>query len=183
MQPLVGYKVTKCKAHKNWHYSLVAAIFMMIAITTAEANGNFSKNLEGSARVAQYAAKIDNSVLQGNVSIIQQQGYNNQANVTQSRSSRYQFANFSHINQRGNNNQANITQSNGNNVGVIWQVGNDNAANISQQGNNFSFRADIHQLGVSGDISISQSGSGQRSISVEQQNYSGNAQPVAIDTY
>ncbi|MBT2787642.1 MULTISPECIES: hypothetical protein [unclassified Halomonas] len=183
MQTSSGYKITKCKENKNWHYSIVAVVFMMIATTTAEANGSFSTNLEEGSRVAQYAAQVDNSVLQGNVSIIQQQGYNNQANVTQSRSSRYQFANFSHINQRGNNNQANITQSNGNNVGVIWQVGNDNAANISQQGNNSSFRADIHQLGISGDISISQSGSGQRSISVEQQNYSGNARPVAIDTY
>tara|TARA_R110002020_G_scaffold74722_3_gene190911 strand:+ start:7738 stop:8289 length:552 start_codon:yes stop_codon:yes gene_type:complete len=183
MQPLSDYKVTKSKANKSWFYSLVAAVFIMAAITTAEANGNFSTNLEEGTRVAQYAAQIDNSVSQGNVSIIQQQGYNNQASVTQSRSSRYQFANFSHINQRGNNNQANITQNNGNNVGLIWQVGNDNTANISQQGNTFSFRADIHQLGVSGDISISQSGSGQRSISVEQQNYSGNARPVAIDTY
>ena len=183
MQLSDSYKITKCKANKNWHYSLVAAVLMIVAITTAEANDKFSTNLVESSRVYQYAAQVDNSVLAGNVSIIQQQGYNNQANVTQSRSSSYQFANFSHINQLGNNNQANITQSSGDNVGVIWQVCNDNAANISQQGNNLSFRADIHQLGISGDISISQSDSGQRSISVEQQNYSGNARPVAIDTY
>ncbi|UYV19106.1 hypothetical protein K1Y77_16955 [Halomonas qaidamensis] len=135
------------------------------------------------SRVAQYVSEIDTSFLQGNISVIEQQGNSNKASVTQSRSASYQFANFSHIHQRGNNNHAEIVQSNGNNIGVIWQVGNNHSANISQQGNTFSLRADIYQTGFSGDITISQSGSGLRGISVQQQNNSGSARPVTIDTY
>ncbi len=74
-------------------------------------------------------------------------------------------------------------QSNGNNTGIIWQVGDDNTASINQQGNSSSFKADIYQNGFKGDVSISQSGSGLRGVSVQQQNLSGNARPVTIDTY
>ncbi|WP_319022174.1 curlin repeat-containing protein [Halomonas sp. 3A7M] len=83
----------------------------------------------------------------------------------------------------GNGNQASIMQSNGNNTGIIWQVGDDNTASINQQGNSSSFKADIYQNGFKGDVSISQSGSGLRGVSVQQQNLSGNARPVTIDTY
>lgn len=167
---------------KRYYASLIVAGLLINNIVSAKANSdNFS--IEESTRVAQYAHQIDITLMQENVSIIEQRGNQNQASTFQSRSTSYQSANFSHIYQRGNNNHANITQNNGNNIGVIWQVGNNHNANISQQGNSLSFRADIYQLGFSGDVSISQSGSGQRGVSVQQQNYSGSARPVTIDTY
>lgn len=161
--------------------SLVMAGLLASSMVSAEASGD--SLIQEGARVAQYAYQIDTSTLQGNVTIIEQRGNNNQASITQSRSASYQFANFSKIYQRGNNNLATITQFNGNNVGVIWQVGNNHSASIYQEGNNLAFRADIYQLGFSGDVTISQSGSGQRAVSVQQQNFSGNSRPVAIDTY
>ncbi len=136
-----------------------------------------------SSRVIQYIEEINSSILQSNISVIEQIGNNNHASVIQSRSASYQLANFSHIHQRGNNNKANIIQNNGNNIGVIWQIGNDHIAQINQQGNSLSLRADIFQTGFKSDITISQSGSGLRGISVQQQNNSGSARPVTIDNY
>lgn len=162
----------------------MAMVGLLASIAASEnVKGDILAQIKEGNRVVQYAYQVDTSSLQGNLSIIEQQGNNNQASITQSRSASYQFANFSKIYQRGNNNLANISQFNGNNIGVIWQVGNNHNANISQQGNTLSFRADIYQLGFSGDVTISQSGSGLRGVSVQQRTYSGNARPVTIDTY
>lgn len=182
MKPLSRHSVTSKASAKHYGASLVMIGLLTSNTVSAEANSNLL-SLAENARVAQYAHQVNISMLQNNVSIIEQQGINNHASVTQSRSASYQFANFSKIYQRGNNNQASIIQNNGNNVGVIWQVGHNHTANISQHGNNFSFQADIYQLGASGDVTISQSGSGLRGVSVQQQNHSGNARPVTIDTY
>lgn len=160
----------------------MVAVSALIFSSVLQANENVLHSISNSARVTQYSA-IDNAALNGSLSIIHQQGNNNRASVAQSRSFSYQLSNFSYINQLGNSNQAKIIQSNGNNTGIIWQVGDDNKANINQQGNNFSFKADIYQSGFKGDVSISQSGSGLRGVSVQQQNYSGNTRPVTIDTY
>jgi minor curlin subunit len=161
---------------------------MLAALTLAtsaslEANDDPNHLLNSGTRISQYISESDQAGLKSNVSIIRQQGNNNKASIAQSRSLSYQLANFAYINQLGNGNQANIVQSNGNNVGIIGQIGDDNTASINQQGNNISFNADIYQSGFKGDVSISQSGSGLRGVSVQQQNYSGNARPVTIDTY
>lgn len=166
---------TKSNANQKRCRALLLTIGLLVTnMTVAQADN---------PRIAQYVNEINTSFLQSNISVIEQQGNSNKASVTQSRSASYQFANFSHIHQRGNNNEANITQSNGNNIGFIWQLGNNHSANIYQQGNSISLRADIYQTGFSGDITISQSGSGLRGISVQQQNNSGSARPVTIDTY
>lgn len=164
--------------------AMVGAITLSIssAVTNPVYANNFD-DLYESGRVLQYANSIALNRFQGNTSIIQQIGDNNQASVVQSRSANYQLGNFAHIYQRGNQNQASIQQENGSNIGIIWQVGNNNVANIEQLGNSFSLNANIHQIGFNSDITLSQSGSGLRSISVEQQNFSGHARPVAIDTY
>lgn len=182
MQPLRQHHTLQ-RLRKRNHFALVVFTILSLSITSnVEANGSVSELNKGS-RVSQYIAHIDHTSFRGNISIIQQQGNHNQANVIQSRSLSYQLANFSHINQRGNNNQASIQQTSGNNIGVIWQQGNNHTANIYQQGSNLSLRADIDQLGFSGDVTISQSGSGLRGVSVQQQNYSGNTRAVTIDTY
>ncbi|MGQ7289565.1 hypothetical protein [Vreelandella venusta] len=167
-------KKTRCRA----------AITIAIALLTFSSvlQANESDLFDRSARVTQFAA-IDNAALHSNLSIIRQQGNNNKASVAQSRSVSYQLSNFAYIDQVGNGNQASIMQSNGNNTGIIWQVGDDNTASINQQGNNVQYKADIYQNGFKGDVSISQSGSGLRAVSVQQQNLSGNARPVTIDTY
>ncbi|UXZ53913.1 hypothetical protein LOS15_14015 [Halomonas sp. 7T] len=170
-------------AVKRYCASLAIIGLLTGNVFSAEANDNEFVVLREGARVAQYIDQIDAAALRGNISIIEQQGNNNSARVFQSRSAAYQLANFSHIYQRGNNNVANVNQVNGNNIGVVWQVGNNHTAHINQQGNSLSFSADIYQLGFSGDVTISQSGSGLRGVSVQQQNYSGNTRPVTIDTY
>lgn len=168
---------------KNFSASL-ATVGLLVSIAVSEdVKGDVLSQIKDSNRIVQYSYQVDASIFKGNVSIIEQQGNNNKASTVQSHSAYYQLANFSHIHQRGNNNLANIYQLNGNNVGVIWQVGNNHNANIYQQGNSISFRADIYQLGSSGDVTISQSGSGLRGVSVQQQGYSGNTRPVTIDTY
>ncbi|AQU84490.1 MULTISPECIES: hypothetical protein [unclassified Halomonas] len=183
MKPLSRHSVTSKTSDKHYIASLVMIGLLASNMVSAEANGNMLNLINEGFRVSQYSYQIDTSLLQGNVSIIEQQGHNNHASIAQSRSAHYQLSNFSKIYQYGNNNQAAIIQNNGNNVGVIWQVGDNQTANISQQGNNFSLRADIYQIGFNGDVTISQSGSGQRSVSVQQQNYSSYSRPVTIDTY
>ncbi|AVI61906.1 hypothetical protein BB497_03920 [Halomonas sp. GFAJ-1] len=163
---------------------VVSAISLIVAgATISPVHANNLEDVFESGRVLQYANSIATSQSQGNTSIIQQIGDNNRASVVQSRSANYQLGNFAHIYQRGNQNQASIQQENGSNIGIILQVGNNHVANIKQLGNSFSLDANIHQIGFSSDITLSQSGSGLRSISVEQQNFSGQARPVAIDTY
>lgn len=136
------------------------------------------------ARVFQQAKSIiDLNQLAGNASVIQQVGDNNSGSVMQSRAVGYQMGNLAYIYQNGRSNSASIDQQGGNNIGVVSQVGDDHSATISQTGNSLSLRADVYQVGFKSDVSLSQSGSGARSISVEQQNYSGNARPITIDAY
>ncbi|WP_422103315.1 hypothetical protein [Vreelandella sp.] len=136
-----------------------------------------------SHRVEQYFNGVDTQNYQGNYSIIQQIGNNNRTNVTQSYSASYQTGNFSRINQRGDWNNANIEQVGGNNAGVILQKGNYHTANVFQSGNDQQLETYVTQLGQRSDVQVSQSGSGYRSISVEQRAYSGNARPVTVETY
>ena len=136
-----------------------------------------------SHRIEQYFNDTNAQSYQGNFSIIQQIGNNNRTNVTQSYSASYQTGNFSRISQRGDWNNANIEQVGGNNAGVILQKGNYHTANVIQSGNDQPLETYVTQLGQRSDVQVSQSGSGYRSISVEQRAYSGNARPVTVDTY
>tara|TARA_R110002012_G_scaffold90029_4_gene220345 strand:+ start:278 stop:838 length:561 start_codon:yes stop_codon:yes gene_type:complete len=163
-------------------FVLVIVALLLAEVVTANASDNIEEGFI-TARITQYAANNDTNAYQSNISIIQQNGQDNQASVMQSRSASYQLGNFAKISQWGNNNQASIMQHNGANIGIIWQEGNNHTATLVQEGKSLSFRAEIHQVGLSSDIQISQSGSGLRSISVEQHNYSGNAPPVTIDNY
>lgn len=163
--------------------ALVAAISLTNASTSLAAGNDFLHSSEEDARITQYAAgTYHNSLLKSNVSIISQNGNDNQASVIQSRSASYQMGNIAYIYQDGYNNQASISQNNGANIGLIKQVGSNHTANISQTGGQFEIKAQVTQFGRNSDIALSQSGSGLRSISVEQQNYSGYARPVTIDT-
>lgn len=181
MEPSNTYNKNR-PAIKSASAVFCVTVSLFLATVPAEANNNSSfENYLTDSRVTQYVSAIDITTLQGNVSVIKQNGDNNQASVVQSRSASYQLGNFAYIYQRGNSNQGNISQSNGKNVGIIVQVGNDNAANIVQEGH--EFRAEINQFGFGSDITLSQSGSGLQRISIEQQNHSGSALPVTIDTY
>lgn len=163
--------------------ALVATIFLTNASSLIAAGNSFPHSSEEDARITQYAAgTYHNSLLKSNVSIISQSGNDNQASVTQSRSASYQMGNIAYIYQDGYNNQASISQNNGANIGLVKQIGSNHIANISQTGGQFEIKAQVNQFGRNSDIALSQSGSGLRSISVEQQNYSGNARPVTIDT-
>lgn len=159
----------------------ICVLLFSVTFSVVNADGNFEPKNINQVHVPPYNVKIKNDTFQGNASIIKQIGNNNYASVVQSYSSAYQFANFAYIYQKGDRNQARISQVNGNNIGIILQAGSDHDADIVQKGNNF--QAKINQVGFGSDTTLSQSGSGQQRISVEQQNYSGNALPVAINTY
>ena len=137
----------------------------------------------GDGQIEQFFKQVDTENYKGNYSIIEQIGNNNSATVNQSYSASYQRGNFSKIYQFGDSNIASITQERGNNFGVIWQEGNDHEASINQAGYAQQLKAQVSQLGSKSDIQISQSGSGYRSINVEQRAYSGNARPVTVETY
>ncbi|MGY4877644.1 hypothetical protein ACLUEY_07120 [Vreelandella aquamarina] len=166
-------------AIKAKNIALILAVTLFVATVPVIANASQEDNIE--SRIIQYVQGIDITAIQGNTSIIQQNGNNNQADTIQSRSAMYQFGNLAHIYQSGNNNQASIYQSNGSNVGIITQVGNNHNAEIIQEGN--KREASIQQFGHHSEISLSQSGSGLRGINVLQKNNSGSARPVTIDTY
>ncbi|MCO7245848.1 hypothetical protein [Halomonas sp. Mc5H-6] len=179
MEPLHTYNISRL-LNKSASIVFVVAASFSIATVPAKANGSW-ENYQEANRIAQHNFNTDITAIQGNISIIKQNGNDNQASVIQSRSSSYQLGNFAYIDQRGENNQGSISQYSGRNIGIIVQVGNNHTADIVQEGNNF--QAQINQFGFNSDISLSQSGSGQKSISVDQRNFSGNARPVTIDTY
>lgn len=138
----------------------------------------------GDGQIEQFFKQVDTDNYKGNYSIIEQIGNNNRATVTQSYSASYQNGNFSNIRQIGNLNNATIEQTGGNNFGVIIQKGNNHNTDIEQHGDaSATLIAHVSQSGSKSDIQISQSGSGYRSINVEQQAYSGNARPVTVETY
>ncbi|SHM24884.1 hypothetical protein [Vreelandella subglaciescola] len=162
----------------------VATVAAAVSFPAMAASSDNEAAILSAARVFQQAKSIiDVNQLAGNASVIQQVGDNNSGSVSQSRAAGYQMGNLAYIYQNGRNNNASIDQQGGNNIGVVSQVGDDHSATISQTGNSLSLRADVSQVGFKSDVSLSQSGSGSRSISVEQQNYSGNARPVTIDAY
>lgn len=158
--------------HSMWLATLLASAVLTSASAVAD-----------ESRIEQFFNQVDVDNYQGNYSIIDQIGNNNNATVNQSYSASYQRGNFSKIFQFGNFNTANITQTGGNNFGVILQKGNAHEASITQAGNTRELKANVSQLGSKSDIQITQSGSGYRSINVEQRAYSGNARPVTVDTY
>ncbi|WP_447530466.1 hypothetical protein [Vreelandella sp. TE19] len=140
-------------------------------------------NAQAQSRVEQYAKTSQAPVYKENYSIIRQNGHHNRTAVTQSYSAQYQHGNFSNIRQTGNFNTASITQAGGNNAGVILQNGDRHLATINQSYGVQGLQAFVSQTGHQSDIEISQSGSGYRSVSVEQQAFSGNARPVIVETY
>lgn len=158
------------------HSMLLATLLAASIFTAAPVNADDS-------RIEQFFNQVDTNNYRGNNSIINQIGNNNSATVNQSYSASYQRGNFSKIFQFGNFNTANIAQKGGNNFGVILQKGNAHDANITQAGDARELKANISQLGSKSDIQISQSGSGYRSINVEQRAFSGNARPVTVETY
>lgn len=164
--------------------AILAATFSFSAMASDTDNPESEKSFLNAARVFQQAKSvIDLNQLAGNTSVIQQVGDNNNGSIRQTRAAGYQMGNVAYIYQDGRGNSASIDQQGGNNIGLVSQVGDDHSATISQTGNSLSLRADVYQVGFKSDVSLSQSGSGSRSISVEQQNYSGNARPVTIDAY
>ncbi|WP_346799408.1 hypothetical protein R5M92_15970 [Halomonas sp. Bachu 37] len=174
---------------RNWLSLLTgSAVFLfLMAIFSAPLSANESEqNLLERARITQHIEQQQQLLDNGNISnasIIQQIGNNNNASVVQSQSASYQAGNFAFIYQNGNQNNADIFQQGGNHTAVIWQVGNSHNAEINQQNNSLPLNADIHQFGIASDIKISQSGYDQRSISIEQHTYSGNALPVIVETH
>lgn len=166
-------------AVKSKKIAIIIAAMLFSVTVPVMTNASQEDNIE--SRITQYVKGIEIVARQGNTSILQQNGNNNQADTIQSRSAMYHFGNFAHIYQSGNNNQASIYQSNGSNVGIITQVGNNHNAAIIQEGN--KREASIQQFGYHSEISLSQSGSGLRGINVLQKNNSGSARPVTIDTY
>ncbi|MFG6668144.1 hypothetical protein ACGK9R_13710 [Halomonas sp. HNIBRBA4712] len=134
-------------------------------------------------RVEQYVHSIQTPMSAANVSVISQVGNDNRVSVSQSYSAQYQRGNFSSIRQIGNGNEASITQIGGNNVSQVAQNGNGHIVSIVQDFGHQGAEAFVNQSGQQSNIAISQSGSGYRSISVEQQSFSGSALPVTVDTY
>ncbi|MES1931398.1 curli fiber surface-exposed nucleator CsgB [Salinisphaera shabanensis T35B1] len=167
--------------------SLALALIFSSSVTAEDAISNFENG--GDLSRQQLKTVIDSSALRpsaeawrNNTSVIAQIGDDNRASVTQTRdTAEFAFGNYANIYQNGGNNEANIIQSGGNNIGLIGQIGRDHKATIEQDGNRFE--AQINQIGIKSNIGISQSGSGLRSISVNQRTTSGSATPVTIRTY
>lgn len=166
---------------------LALALIFNSPVTAEDAISNFENGGDLSRQQLQTA--IDSSNLRSsakswrkNTGVIAQIGDDNRASVDQVRNTAaFAFGNYANIYQNGNNNEANIIQSGGNNIGLIGQIGRDHKATIEQDGNRFE--AQINQTGIKSNIGISQSGSGLRSISVNQRTTSGSATPVTIRTY
>lgn len=173
----------KRRANNLPRWTLQAKNSMLLATLLAASTFAVTPVNADDSRIEQFFNQVDTNSYRGNYSIIDQIGNNNSATVNQSYSANYQRGNFSKIFQFGNFNTANIAQEGGNNFGVILQKGNAHEASITQVGGARDLKANVSQLGSNSDIQISQSGSGYRSINVEQRAYSGNARPVTVETY
>ncbi|GHE21238.1 hypothetical protein GCM10017767_17590 [Halomonas urumqiensis] len=113
----------------------------------------------------------------GNIAITTQIGNNNDARIQQGSKG---YPNLAAIHQSGYGNDAEIIQEGGNNVGVVAQRGNNLEANLHQRGG--EFEAAINQVGVRGKVNLSQSGSGYRTISIDQISRSGAGTTATIVT-
>lgn len=154
---------------------------LRVALLAATLSVSWSISADNS-RIEQFSKQSAVQNGQGNYSIITQIGNNNRNNISQSAS--YQAGNYSSVYQLGNYNTANINQVGGNNVSNVFQAGTNHIADIAQSGSTSAeLNASVHQVGNRSDIQISQSGSGYRGISVEQQAFSNNARPVTVETY
>lgn len=118
---------------------------------------------------------------ESNVALIRQIGDGN-TNVINQNLSRQggANANLASIYQDGNDNDALIIQDGSSNIGLVRQVGDRHKAEIIQDGN--SLESQIIQNGQNSNVSISNSGSGPYSISIEQHAFSSNARTVTVET-
>jgi minor curlin subunit len=115
-----------------------------------------------------------------NVALIRQMGDRNSTVINQNRNSRG-MANLASIHQNGNFNDATINQEGSNNIGLVQQIGNRLEASITQNGN--QYEAQVNQYGLEGKVNVSQSGSGYRTLTVEQLSSSGAGATAAIVTH
>lgn len=166
----------------------LVCVAMMFSVSAAAEENLVTGDITEDKSVSTYI-KSEESLLKdeiglsennGNVSIIRQIGDGNNSIINQNRTIQGS-ANYASIDQSGDFNKAYINQEGSQNIGLIYQDGNRHEANITQTGN--QFESQVSQYGLDGEVNISQSGSGYRSVIVEQQSYSGNAKPVTIDTY
>lgn len=154
---------------------------LIATLLTATLSVSLSINAD-SSRVEQFSKQSAAQHNYTNYSVIAQIGNNNSTHVSQSAS--YQAGNFSNIYQLGNYNSANVNQTGGNNVSNIMQQGFNHKADVTQLGGaSRELNSYVRQSGNSSDVQISQSGSGYRGISVEQQAFSTYARPVTVETY
>ncbi len=114
-----------------------------------------------------------------NVALIKQIGDGNTSVINQNRNT-VGRANMASIHQNGNFNEATITQEGSNNIGLVNQQGNRLEANITQHGN--QFESQVNQYGLEGKVKVSQSGSGYRTLTVEQMSSSGAGATATVVT-
>lgn len=164
----------------NFFIVLMALVVFLTPVSFARATSH-SIVINDPPRVFQFTEVNLPDAHAGQLSIIEQMGHHNEADVQQSRSARYQFANSSVVYQTGNGHAVLVNQLGSNNSGLILQTGQDHEARLTQHGNDN--KAFIYQAGSNSNITVSQLGSGLRDISVEQKNHSGFARPVTIQTY
>ncbi|MFI0473099.1 hypothetical protein ACGLWX_10345 [Halomonas sp. HMF6819] len=169
----------------NQAFSLLRAATVKPSLALIALTMTFSSAAQAGQdnRIAQYVYSGSKQIGPGNYSVIYQNGNNNRTNVAQSYSAQYQNGNFSSIRQIGNANAASIEQIGGNNTSQVSQKGNEHSVSILQNNGSQGAEAFVTQTGQQSNITISQSGSGYRSINVEQQAFSGNARPVTVVTY
>lgn len=115
----------------------------------------------------------------GNIAVTTQIGNDNDARIHQGSGPRG-YPNLAAIHQHGYGNDAEIVQLGGNNVGVVAQRGRNLEANLHQRGG--EFEAAINQVGIRGKVNLSQSGSGYRTITIDQISRSGAGATATIVT-
>ena len=115
----------------------------------------------------------------GNTSVIRQQGSRNTALIDQMLHGPG-LGNVAGVDQLGNDNEAAIIQRGAGNVGLLVQHGNILTYRMYQQGEQHS--AVVQQSGYDASLSLSQSGSGLRTLKVRQWAPSGAGTRVTVDT-
>lgn len=163
---------------------LVMAFSVSVTAQEEPVNAPQVNNEQAQAYITENDIRLDSfeeafSQSQANVALIRQIGDDNINVIDQNRNSQG-GSNLASIYQNGNSNEAMIIQEGSNNTGLIHQNGNRHEASITQDGN--QLESQINQYGLDSNVSISHSGSGYHSISVEQQTYSGNARSVTVET-
>lgn len=181
--PLKGCMLTRAPTlHGGWRVAatvLGLALPMSAQLAQADTLSSLYPDEIELGRIVQQQAEAAFILPDRNLAFVNQSGNENSARIRQQGNGDV-GPNLAAIYQMGNGNNANIDQEGVFNIGLVSQKGDQLSTTLEQNG--YEFEAAINQVGINGNVQVSQSGSGYRAITVDQLSRSGVGATATIIT-